>query len=506
MAQYGDLPQIMSMDESHYTGWGAEHYNYGTSYRQQDMHFSLEDGTYFDDFENGAIGVRPLDRFMHDQYSIAQSVLYAKNTFERLPVNRFDQWPSADCYRNVSPDRTSASSGNTSQQNELHSPLTFRGDPYGSPTEAFSQPVLPYPTNSKDCDYLPALPHLGGSVTLRQLEYEHHELESEPAMEDIETIDTKHEVVSEHVPVKMDTTTSDDSREYADSGIGNSPRDAEEVVPMDDVHEDPASDSDCDYTPRSNKSGKRRRSSASSGSPNRNAKRASVSKPANTNKVTKQRARRVSCASKKHMETDDDRRPFPCPLTAYGCNSTFASKNEWKRHVNTQHIKLGFWRCDICPPTTDPNDDQAVYYNDFNRKDLFTQHLRRMHAASKDHNHARAQKEFPVNEDNLPKHQSRCLRKLRNPPQQSVCLFCDKTFEGPSSWEERMEHISRHLEKDKSNTVDMLDVKLWNRDESLERYLLDEGLVVREHGGWKIGLGKPRRSGARDSGAEESEE
>lgn len=497
VAQYGDLPQIANMDEPMYNIWDSNQFGYEQSFRPHDLHFNPEDTAYFDDLENGTVSVGPLQRFLHDQYPIAQSVLHAK-----YPADRYTSWHTADCYRHVSPDRTSASGSNTTQ-NELHSPLIFRGGPYGSPTEAFSQPALPYPTQFKDCEYLSSPLRLGGSVNLRQLEYEHHELESEPAMEDIETIDTKYEVAcEEHVPVKMDITSSDDSREYADSGIGNSPRDAEEVVPIDEVPEDPESDSD--YEPERIKSRKRRTSSASHGSPSRTAKRNSVSKPANTNKVTK-RTRRVSSVSKKRLETDDDRRPFPCPLAPYGCNSTFASKNEWKRHVNTQHIKLSFYRCDICPPTTDPNDDRTVYYNDFNRKDLFGQHLRRMHAATKDNIHVRSQKQFPVNEDNLSEHQTRCLQPLRTPPQQSLCLFCDRAFQGPSSWEERMEHVGRHLEKDKSIDIDMLDIKSWNEDEGLEKYLLDEGLIVREHGAWKIGDGKPRRRNAHDSGDESSD-
>lgn len=62
-----------------------------------------------------------------------------------------------------------------------------------------------------------------------------------------------------------------------------------------------------------------------------------------------------------------------------------------------------------------------------------------------------------------------------------------------------MEHVGRHLEKDKNTTVNMLDIKSWNKDENLEKYLLNEGLVVHEHGGWKIGDGKPRRPDADDS-------
>ncbi|KAF2831650.1 hypothetical protein CC86DRAFT_141899 [Ophiobolus disseminans] len=499
--QFVDLPQI-NMEEPRYTGWGSEHY-YMPSYKQQDVHFHSDDAMYFDELDHGTVSMPPMERFMHDQYPITHGVLHATFPVERRP---YEQWPSADCYRNVSPDRTSASGSSNVTQNELRSPHIFRAMPYGSPTDAHSQSSLPYPTTEhfKACGYLPSPPHIGGSVNLRQLEYEHHELESEPTMEDIETVDLKEEAVCnrEHTPVKIETATSESFREYADSGIGNSPRDAEEVTLIEDAPEDPASDSD--YSPTSSRSGKRRRSSASIGSPNRISKRRTSVAKSSTTKAHK-KARRTSNAARKHVETDDDRRPFPCPLAAYGCISTFSSKNEWKRHVNTQHIKVGFWRCDLCPPTTDPHDDQTFYYNDFNRKDLFTQHLRRMHAAPKDNSPSRSPKEFSVNEDNLPGHQTRCLQSLRTPPQQSICLFCDRTFEGPLSWEERMEHVGRHLEKDRKGSVDMLDIKAWNRDKDLERYLLNEGLVVEEQGVWKIGDGKPRRS-ADDSEDESSEE
>ncbi|EZF70942.1 hypothetical protein H105_06858 [Trichophyton soudanense CBS 452.61] len=41
-------------------------------------------------------------------------------------------------------------------------------------------------------------------------------------------------------------------------------------------------------------------------------------------------------------------RIFTCVFAPYGCTSSFASKNEWKRHVLSQHLQLGFYRCDQC--------------------------------------------------------------------------------------------------------------------------------------------------------------
>ncbi|CAO2656641.1 Nn.00g054440.m01.CDS01 [Neocucurbitaria sp. VM-36] len=499
--QFGDLPQIpQNMDDSRFTVWGADHNSYVQTYKQQVISFSTEEDIYFDNFDNGVVSMQPMQRFMLDQCPLTPGLLNAKIPLQ-FPHDRHyeQQWPSADCFRNVSPDRTSAS-GNSSYatQNELCSPHAYHSIPYGSPTE-YSQPTLPYPSTEifHDRSYMSETAVLGGSISLRELEYEHPEPEPEPVIEESDSADMKQEAVCnhDHSIVKMETASS---FKYADSGIGNSVRDAESVQPI-DFYEEPASDSD--YSPSSSRSGKRRRSSASNGSSGRTQRRrghgrkdSQVSSPSTSTRPPK-KARGASNASRGVTETatqPDDRRPFPCPLAGYGCVSNFSSKNEWKRHVSTQHIKLRYWRCDLCPPTTDPNDEQTFYYNDFNRKDLFTQHLRRMHAAPKD-NSSRNQKEFPVTEDNLQEHQERCFLSLRTPPQQSTCLFCDRTFNGPTSWEERMEHVGRHLEKDRKPGVDMFDVTAWNMDQGLEQYLVDEGLIVKVKGEWKIGDGKPRR-------------
>lgn len=474
------------------------------TYKPENVTFRSTEDIYFDDFDNGMVSVQPMDRFMQDPYPLAQGVLHANFHVKRELRTQYESpWPAADCFRNVSPDGTS---GSERSSYDLHSPHVYHAGPYGSPTESFSPSSLPYQTTElfKDSEYPSHAPLLGGSVSLRQLEYEHHpEPELEAVQEGIEDVASVHEVVCEHKHTAVSTETHSPT-DSVDSGIGRSVRDAESVQPMDtqDYAEDPASDSD--YKPVS-RSRKRRRSSASNSSPNRGPKRtgSNVSKSSASSKVSK-RTRRPSNAVKKHIEVDDERRPFPCPLAAYGCMSTFSSKNEWKRHVSTQHVKLGFWRCDLCPPSADAKDDQTVYYNDFNRKDLFTQHLRRMHAAPKNDT-SRAARDFPVNEDNLADHQSRCLLSLRKAPKHSSCLFCEKTFHGATSWEERIEHVGRHLEKDNRGTNDMLDTKAWNKDEELERYLLDEGLITFEHGEWKIGDGKRVRH-EYDSEEEDSED
>ncbi|KAI6902472.1 hypothetical protein KC318_g7791 [Hortaea werneckii] len=182
-------------------------------------------------------------------------------------------------------------------------------------------------------------------------------------------------------------------------------------------------------------------------------------------------------------------RSFPCPLAVYGCTSTFGSKNEWKRHVSTQHIRLSFWRCDQCPA----EDRQP---NDFNRKDLFIQHVRRMHpfvlyerrtAATiarkgKRGSGSGAEKDDAM-ETALAEIAQRCTIKLRDAPMQSGCLFCDASFEGPSSWEERMEHVGRHMEAARKLDQAAPYLNSWRRDDLTEEWLRAEGLVVEGKGG-----------------------
>lgn len=209
-------------------------------------------------------------------------------------------------------------------------------------------------------------------------------------------------------------------------------------------------------------------------------------------------------------------RPFPCTFAQYGCAAAFSSKNEWKRHISTKHIQLGFWRCDMCPPS--PGIDAPVY-NDFNRKDLFTQHLRRMHGGLPATNGPGAMvrdgqpvvasetattpataagSNLVLTEEQIAEIQKRCYRQTRLPPQQSACIFCVRPFEGPGSWEERLEHVGGHLERFRKNAQFVPQVDEWRPDPLLKDYLLLEGIVEideRGGGGYRIGDNKSRREG-----------
>jgi hypothetical protein len=213
----------------------------------------------------------------------------------------------------------------------------------------------------------------------------------------------------------------------------------------------------------------------------------------------------------KHGRRSPENQPkFPCTFRHYGCGSDFRSKNEWKRHVHSQHLRLGFWRCDVgaCassphtnkPKTTSTSTGSAA---DFIRKDLFTQHHRRMHCPWPSHSYAhppsaKAKEEF---EQSLEEVRRRCWVKVRDPPNESWCGYCGRTFEGPGSWEERMEHVGRHLERGDFPGFDggPRGIDEEREDEKLREWLLDEGLLEKEDlDGEEIGDAMEREAEAQD--------
>lgn len=178
-------------------------------------------------------------------------------------------------------------------------------------------------------------------------------------------------------------------------------------------------------------------------------------------------------------------RTFTCSFAHYGCPSTFVSKNEWKRHVASQHLQLGFYRCDVGPCNIHiPIKGTKPVANDFNRKDLFTQHQRRMHTPwqRRGKNHRPSEDEKNAFETSLDGVRARCWVQARYPPIQSRCGFCGKVFTGPQSWDERMEHVGRHFEKDEVERLGQGE----EEDGELTRWAVEEGIVRMVRGGWRL--------------------
>ncbi|WYZ41598.1 hypothetical protein EsH8_V_000493 [Colletotrichum jinshuiense] len=167
----------------------------------------------------------------------------------------------------------------------------------------------------------------------------------------------------------------------------------------------------------------------------------------------------------KHMKQHHTR-PFVCVFNYAGCPSTFASKNEWKRHVSSQHLALQYWLCtqDGCSKTTNPPTNRRVSSSPcsamptppalpngaiFNRKDLYTQHVRRMHVPP-DVRKAQKQKKPTADWDEHLKALQADAEKTRcDLPRHMRCpaVDCGHEFNGAQAWDERMEHLARHLER-----------------------------------------------------------
>ncbi|OAP63687.1 hypothetical protein AYL99_02914 [Fonsecaea erecta] len=181
---------------------------------------------------------------------------------------------------------------------------------------------------------------------------------------------------------------------------------------------------------------------------------------------------------------------FPCAFHHYGCFATFGNKNEWKRHVSSQHVQLGLYRCDLGTCSAETARTQDKGYNDFNRKDLFTQHCRRMHApwaASKKGEDDVSKKERDNFEKELEDIRARCWIDRRQAPQKTKCGFCGKKFvDGKESrgWDERMEHVGRHFERDHVKSKDE------EVDDGLRQWAIAEGLVKKDKKGeyWLVGF------------------
>ncbi len=177
------------------------------------------------------------------------------------------------------------------------------------------------------------------------------------------------------------------------------------------------------------------------------------------------------------------------------CDSTFASKNEWKRHVMSQHILLYYWVCqqDLCAKVINslsnvPGKLVATMGNArpaepslpngaiFNRKDLYTQ-------APAPHAHAGRHQE----QVRLTKTGTRpaaaggplqlwedALRDLQQIGQRERCQLptfmkcpvpgCEVEFLSANAWDDRMEHVAKHLEKAAAGKEDeVIFAATWTR-------------------------------------------
>lgn len=60
----------------------------------------------------------------------------------------------------------------------------------------------------------------------------------------------------------------------------------------------------------------------------------------------------------------------------------------------------------------------------------------------------------------------------------------DIVFEGDGAWDERMEHVGKHLERGETGEAE---------DDGLRQWMADEGLLLKKNGRWQVvGCGSRR--------------
>lgn len=125
-------------------------------------------------------------------------------------------------------------------------------------------------------------------------------------------------------------------------------------------------------------------------------------------------------------------RPYGCTYTT--CTKAFGSKNDWKRHENSQHYQLEAWRCHEHDSSSRIKQCARIFY----RREPFQNHLKEHHGI-KDEEHIKAQ--------------SKRGRIGRNCQSGFWCGFCKKIVplktKGLDAWDERFNHIDdSHFKKD----------------------------------------------------------
>lgn len=186
-------------------------------------------------------------------------------------------------------------------------------------------------------------------------------------------------------------------------------------------------------------------------------RRREVCPPSNKPKVAKRSGKTFMCkcgnqslfedaaSLQKHIESDHPR-PFVCIFNFAGCDTRFVSKNEWRSHVSGQHFKFSTWFCKLQSCSKVRNGAE------FDRRDLFVQHVRRVHSRYLEEYRKKRRLEL---KEGLNEFITSCLRVNRRAPAKLACpvIGCAYATWGRICFYEYMEHIGKHLEESPVNIV-----------------------------------------------------
>ncbi|KAI9713328.1 MAG: hypothetical protein M1812_006687 [Candelaria pacifica] len=151
------------------------------------------------------------------------------------------------------------------------------------------------------------------------------------------------------------------------------------------------------------------------------------------------------CDMKKHKKRHE--KAYGC--TFLDCNKKFGSKNDWKRHENSQHFQLETWRCheQAVPHPNNPISTTTSQYHPetrritecarlFFRREVFVSHLKTAHN---------------VSDEAYIKDEAQKRRIGRNGQSQFWCGFCREIVclerKGLEAWDEKFDHVGEHFNR-----------------------------------------------------------
>jgi hypothetical protein len=153
--------------------------------------------------------------------------------------------------------------------------------------------------------------------------------------------------------------------------------------------------------------------------------------------------------SRKHQKRHA--KPYAC--TFANCDKKFGSKNDWKRHENSQHFQLEIWRCaekltpDPAAADLQQQQQQQECGKVCHRAESLKAHLERDHG---------------IHDQALLDRKLADCRMGRNFESRFWCGFCQKTIEptgkGGPAHSERFDHIDDHFN---GRGMPKADIKDW---------------------------------------------
>jgi hypothetical protein len=479
----------------------ASDFDYDQGYHSPDL--SLDISKYHFSVHKEQYGQNPMTRFQLEANSpFVGSEFCVAGEFPRMVKFEYNNQlcapPTTELfYRNGSPDGTdSAYSGGGTYSSAGSDVLQ------STPRSSISQQSL-WSSHSQPTAYavqLSGSPHAGETVNMGLIQQIPDQMAQtpEPEAEYEPEEPEQYPPFGQHQFYPHVVYSAEDIQQFTSHGNGFVDSHQPSVSPVPFKEEEGEEDDEGDDPSYEPGSRRRKRTGSQAGMSPRLPRRPTMNRTQSApNLGPRTEHHRINKSKKrtKVLAAAEGARPFPCPLAHYGCGSRFNAKNEWKRHISTQHIKTHMWRCDMCPVSADPINPN---HNDFNRKDLFTQHVRRMHGDgdAEGHKFSGKGKSSSISDEALNAHVKRCTMKIRDLPPQSNCIICNKIFQGPTGWEDRIEHIAHaHFEKDKkSDCKSAVAIENWKPDLDLESWFVAEGLIERApRGEWRLGNGQPLR-------------